>query len=227
VSAPRISVIIPAFQEATQIAEVVACAREVGDEVLVVDAGSPDGTAALARAAGARVLQSPKGRGPQLDAGARAALGEVLLFLHADTRLPGTARAALEEALDVPEVEGGNFFLRFVPGSRLTRLYDVLYDVRRRWLGIYYGDSALFVRRSVYDVLGGFRPLPILEDYEFIRRLERRGRTRYVRHVEAHTSTRRFARRPLWTLFIWTAVQGLYLLGVPPQRLARLYADLR
>lgn len=227
VNEPFISVVIPAFQEAAHISAAVSSARKIGDEVIVVDANSPDGTAQLAAAAGARVLQAPKGRGPQLDAGARHARGDVLLFLHADSRLPASARAAILEVLSHPDIDGGNFLLHFEPETRVGRLFGQLYDLRRRTLRIYYGDSALFLRRSAYEALGGFRPLPILEDYEFIRRLERRGRTLYLRHIAVTTSARRFAHRPLRTLLIWAAVQGLYSAGVSPYRLAQLYADLR
>lgn len=114
-----------------------------------------------------------------------------------------------------------------MPETRLARVYTWLYHVRRRALRIYYGDSAMFVRREVYERLGGFKPLPLLEDYEWMRRLERHGRTAYVREVAAETSTRRFADRPAQVMGEWVLIQGLYLLGVPPARLARLYADVR
>jgi rSAM/selenodomain-associated transferase 2 len=222
-----VSVIIPTWNEAARIEEAVACARAVGDEVVVADGGSPDGTADLAARAGARVVHAPKGRGAQLHAGAVAARGDVLLFLHADTALAPEARGAVLRALEDPRVPGGNFFLRFTPETRLARVYTWLYHVRRRALRIYYGDSAMFVRREVYERLGGFKPLPLLEDYEWMRRLERHGRTAYVREVAAETSTRRFADRPARVMGEWVLIQGLYLLGVPPARLARLYADVR
>jgi rSAM/selenodomain-associated transferase 2 len=224
-----ISVIIPTWREAGRIAACVRSAREIGDEVLVVDAESPDATAELAEEAGARVLRVPrKGRGPQLHAGAEAARGDVLLFLHADADLGPGARAEIARALADPAVVGGNFYLRFWPDdSRFARLFTWVNHARRRSLRIYYGDSAIFVRRDVYAELGGFRALPILEDYELVRRLERRGKTAYVRAVEVRASARRFEARPWRTLAGWVIIQTLYLLGVPPARLARLYADLR
>lgn len=191
------------------------------------DAGSPDGTASLAERAGATVVASEKGRGPQLHAGARACRGDVLLFLHADARLPPQAREAMLGALADETVGGGNFLLRFDPCCGWARLFTWANDVRRRTAGIYYGDSAIFVRRSIYEELGGFRPLPILEDYDLVRRLERRTRTAYVRHVVVTASARRFASSPVRTLGTWALVQGLYTLGVSPSRLARLYADVR
>jgi rSAM/selenodomain-associated transferase 2 len=221
-------VIIPTWCEAARIEGAVRRARQMADEVIVVDASSPDDTALRARCAGAQVLVvHAKGRGPQLHAGARAASGDVLLFLHADAELGPGARTAVLRALGDPAVVGGNFYLRFWPEGPWTRLFSWINDVRRRRLDIYYGDSAIFVRRAVYDELGGFRALPILEDYELVRRLERHGRTAYVREVEVRASARRFAARPWRTLFAWIVIQALYTMGVHPHRLARLYADRR
>ncbi len=222
-----VSVIIPTWREATEVRDAVEAARLIGDEVIVSDGGSDDATVNLARAAGARVVAAAKGRGAQLHAGALAAAGDVLLFLHADTRLPPAARRAMLEALESPSIAGGNFFLLFDDPGPLARVFTWLYDLRRRWMRIYYGDSALFVRRNVYQTLGGFRPLPILEDYELIRRLEKTNKTAYVRQIQASTSTRRFARAPMQTLLVWTVVQALYLLGVSPARLKALYSDAR
>ncbi len=223
----RISAIIPTYLEAEHIGEAVAAARTVADEVIVVDAASPDGTAALARAAGASVITDGKGRGRQLRVGAGAARGEVLLFLHADARLRGPSRASMLRALAAPEVCGGNFLLRFVPSDGWARFFSWANDVRRRRLGIYYGDSAVFVRRRVYEALGGFRDLPIMEDYEFTRRLERYGRTVYLRDACVEVSARRFASAPARTLSSWVLIQTLYSLGVSPKRLAALYRDAR
>jgi len=222
-----ISVVIPAWQEADTIEGAVRAALAVGDEVVVVDAGSPDGTADRARQAGAQVIVGPKGRGPQLHGGARAAAGDVLLFLHADARLPPEARGAILEALAAPGVVGGNFLLCFEPASPSARLLGWLNDARRRWLRIYYGDSAIFVRREVYERLGGFRAMPILEDYQFVRRLERLGPTAYIRRVTVTASARRFQGALFRTLVVWIVVQGLYSMGMSAERLAGLYRDIR
>lgn len=224
---PSISVIVPTWCEETLVATTVREALAVGDEVIVADGGSTDGTAAAARAAGARVVVAPRGRGPQLHAGACSARGDVLLFLHADARLPPAARAAIREALADEAVLGGNFHLRFVPASFAASLFTCANDVRRRSLRIYYGDSAIFLRRSTYESLGGFPALPIFEDYELVRRLERAGRTAYVRDVTVEASARRFERSPIRTLATWTMLQLLYSLGVSPHRLARFYATSR
>jgi len=223
----ELSVIIPTWQEAGCIAQAVDAARAIGDEVIVADAASPDGTAELAARAGARVVIANKSRGEQLHAGALAARGDTLLFLHADARLPASARAAIAAALAREEVQGGNFYLRFAPETRAARFYTWANHVRRRWLRVYYGDSALFIRRSAYEQLGGFRPLPVFEDYELVRRLEAARRTKYIRDVEVTASARRFERAPLRTLLLWGAMHTLYASGVPAARLAALYRDLR
>jgi rSAM/selenodomain-associated transferase 2 len=222
-----IAVVIPTWCEAVVIGEAVTAARAVGDEVIVVDAGSPDGTAEIATRAGARVVSAAKGRGLQLHAGALDAKSDVLLFLYADARLPSTARGAILRVLADARLAGGNFYLRFEPASPAARLFTWANDARRRWLDVYYGDSGLFVRRSVYEALGGYRPLPIMEDYDFIRRLECGYPTAYLRRDVVTVSARRFAGKPLRTLLRWALIQSLYSLGVPAGRLATLYADHR
>lgn len=223
----KISAIIPTWCEAESVERAVECARAIADEVLVVDANSSDDTADRARSAGAIVISSDKGRGVQLDVGAENARGDVLLFLHADAHLPATARAAIEGALEDDEVLGGNFHLRFVPETPWARVFSRINDWRRRLLRIYYGDSALFVRRDAYEELGGFRALPIMEDYDLVRRLERLGRTAYIRHVDVEVSARRFVASPLKTLAVWSIVQVLFSSGVSAAHLSRLYADIR
>jgi len=223
----KISAIIPAWNEASTIAAAVEAARAVADEIIVADGGSHDGTAQRVAAAGAHLVHAPKGRGQQLRAGAARAAGDVLLFLHADVRLEPGARAAIERALADPDVVGGNFYLRFDEASFAARVFTLANHWRRAWLQIYYGDSAIFVRATTYAALGGFRALPIFEDYDFVRRLEAAGRTAYLRDVVAVASARRFSDSPLRTLGVWTALQTLFSLGVSAERLARFYADTR
>ena len=224
----KISVIIPTWCEAGRIAQAIDMARAVGDEIIVADPGSPDSTGEVARSHGAQLVRADKGRGCQLRAGAAAASGEVLLFLHADAELPVGARDAILCALRDPDVVGGNFLLAFEGDTPFAKLYSVANDLRRRWFRVYYGDSGIFVRRPVYEALGGFKPYPIFEDYEFVRRLEQRGRTAYVRDVAIRVSARRFESAPLKTLANWALLHGLYsFLRVHPDRLAVLYAHVR
>jgi rSAM/selenodomain-associated transferase 2 len=227
VSAPKLSIIIPTWNEERLIADAIAQARVIGDEVIVVDGGSRDGTAAWAEEAGAAVVTAPKGRGPQLLAGAAAAKGEILLFLHADARLPPSARDAILGALAEPAVLGGAFYIRFLPGSWFTRLLEPANSLRRRLSKRYYGDTGLFVRAPTYRELGGHRPWKVMHDYEFSGRMEKAGRCVYITEPCIWASARRFEGRELRTLGAWLTVQTLYRFGVPPRLLSPLYPDVR
>jgi rSAM/selenodomain-associated transferase 2 len=223
-----ISIIIPALNEAQSIGETLdAAARLKGDvEVIVVDGGSADETVEVARARGARVVTSARGRGAQMHAGAQAARGEVLWFLHADTLAPADAAECVARALLTPGAVGGNFRIRFDGASGAARFLTWLYP-RLRLLGLAYGDSGFFVRRAAYERAGGFRAFPIFEDLDLLRALWRQGR-----FVQAEgcvvTSSRRFEGRSFVLTFVrWSVLQGLYWLGVSPHTLARLYAPVR
>lgn len=222
-----ISIIIPTFNEATTVRGLAAdLARLEGPaEVIISDGGSEDATAEMARDCGLRVIAAPRGRGGQMNAGARLARGEALLFLHADTSLPAGALAEIARALRRPEVCGGNFSLVFEgrtwEARALTRLYPLL-----RLGGMCYGDSGFFVRREIFERAGGFRDYPIFEDCDLYRRLRRLGR--FVRlPAAATTSSRRFEGRFLRTFALWSFMQVLYWLGVDPRRLDRIYKPVR
>lgn len=219
-SGARLSVVIPALDEAAHIAAAIASVG-AADEIVVVDGGSRDGTPELASAAGAQVLISAPGRGRQLALGAQAATGVWLVFLHADTRLdPGWAEALRRLPADVV---GGAFRFTLDPPRRAHRVIEFGVDLRARGLGLPYGDQALFARRTTYQELGGFRPLPLMEDVDFVRRLGRAGRLAFPA-VRAHTSARRFQQRGLLgtTLLNWSLL-ALYAAGWPATRLAQLY----
>ena len=225
---PQLSVIIPALDEARSIgATLDAAARVRGEvEIVVVDGGSADGTAEVARASGARVVTSERGRGAQMHAGARAARGEVFWFLHADTLAPPDAAERIAEALRDPRAVGGNFRVRFDGRGRPARFLTWLYPRLRR-LGLAYGDSGFFVRRAAYERAGGFKPFPIFEDLDLLRALRRQGR--FVQaDASVVTSSRRFEGRSFAHTFArWSLLQALYWLGVSPHALARLYAHVR
>lgn len=222
----RVSVIIPTLDEATRVpALIAALRREPGlAEIIIADGGSADGTAAIAQALGARVVESAPGRGRQLRAGAAAASAEILLFLHADSVFPSGGLAALTTLLDRdPAIPGGNFRVVFDGDSGFARWLTGFYAWLRRF-ALYYGDSGIFVRRRVYEAIGGFAPLPLMEDYDFVRRLERAGPTVRVDDPPLVTSSRKFAgRHPVAIFWGWSVVHILYWLGVAPERLARLY----
>jgi rSAM/selenodomain-associated transferase 2 len=222
----RVSVIIPTLDEALELPPLIAQLQQEPElaEIVVADGGSSDGTAVIAERLGVRVVASPRGRGPQLRAGAAAASGEVLLFLHADSVFPAGGLAAITAALvQNPEAPGGNFTLIFDGESRFARWLTGFYALIRR-VGLYYGDSGIFVRRSVYNAIGGVKPIALMEDYEFVRRLECAGPTIRIDDPPLVTSSRKFAgRRAPAIVAGWLLIHLLYALGVPPARLARLY----
>jgi rSAM/selenodomain-associated transferase 2 len=226
-----ISVVIPALNEAARMPGLLHAlrAQPVSLEVIVVDGDSADGTAEAARAAGATlVLSAPRGRGQALSAGAEAARGEALLFLHADCVFPPGGLAALERLLrERPEVVGGNFRLLFDGNDGFSRWLTGFYALIRR-LGFYYGDSGIFVRRAVLEAIGGVRPIALMEDYDLVRRLRRAGPTACVVEPPLVTSSRRFAgRRPAAIVLGWVRLHLLYWLGVDPARLALFYDSER
>lgn len=227
---PFVSVIVPCLDEADQLPGLLDhLATLRGDaEVVVVDGGSEDDSVAIARdhPLAPRVVESMTGRAYQLNTGAGVASGEVFCFLHADTRLPVDAWRQLADALADPEIAGGDFRLRFDGDDWFCRL---LVAVRRveRWFGVYYGDSAIFCRRWVFDVLGGYAAMPIMEDYEFVRRLERRFTTTYLPGPVVTSARRWKALGLVRTVWSWLVIHGLYLAGVSPERLARRYPHAR
>jgi rSAM/selenodomain-associated transferase 2 len=197
-------------------------AQEPPWDWIVADGGSSDGTAALATRLGAQVVESPRGRGVQLGAGAAAASGDALLFLHADTALPPGALRAIRSALADPTIVGGNFGLRFDGDTAVDRLFTAYYRARQELSGVFFGDSAMFARSSTFREVRGFPPDPILEDLGLLRRLRQRGRLVRVA-AEVRTSARRYRGRPLRTVARWAAIVTLFRLGVSPRRLAWLY----
>jgi rSAM/selenodomain-associated transferase 2 len=220
----KISVIIPALNEAPCIARTIQSAA-VGNplEIIVVDGGSRDETVQQAREAGATVLSSGPGRGRQMNAGASRATGSVLLFLHADTLLPGNYSSLTGPCLADSKVSAGAF--RFAATERFAGRFLVQWatNLRSRWLQMPYGDQALFLRRATFEELGGFVDWPILEDYELVRRLRHRGKLKTLSEP-AVTSGRRWQRLGvLRTAWINQRVIIGYRLGVPIEKLARLY----
>jgi rSAM/selenodomain-associated transferase 2 len=229
-----VSIVIPTYNEATSIAAVLERLRHVrGDfEVLVADGSSTDFTQRIVCEIAAtyprslRLLESVRNRAIQLNGAALQAHSDVFLFLHADMLVPPETVAAVEDSLRDPKVTGGNFQIVFAGDTAVERFFTWCYRVRRPF-GIYYGDSGVFVRREVFERLGGFKPIPIMDDYEFVRRLERAGRTVCL-NPPMLVSARRWRVQGLFpTLFSWVWIQALYSLGVPAKHLARWYRPVR
>jgi rSAM/selenodomain-associated transferase 2 len=221
---PSITIVTPCLNRAPTLPEALESVRSQGYprlEHIVVDGGSTDGTRTEAAAAGATVMTSERGRGAQLAAGARAARGEWLVFLHADTRLEeGWARALRSLPGDVV---GGAFRFALDPPRFRYRWLEACVALRCRLFRLPYGDQGFFSRREAYFQTGGFRSLPLMEDVDFARRLGRAGPLAFPA-VRAFTSARRFERRGM----LATSLRNLWLLalyfaGRTPSHLARLY----
>lgn len=250
----RVAIVVPTLNEEATIARTLPAAQAAlaplaGDELVVSDGGSADRTVEVARALGARVVVGPAGRGGQLNRGAAATTAEILLFLHADTTLPAGALAGIRRAIGggggagrggdaaarrggadrgmPPGAIGGAFLVRFDTDRRLLRLGAWLINQRTRATRLPLGDQAHFVTRAAFDELGGYRDWPILEDLDFAWRLRRHGRTAMLKQ-RVTTGARRFvelgvARTVATNWWIWL----LFVAGVSPRRLARLYSDVR
>lgn len=219
----KLSIVIPTLNAAATLPQTLA-SLEGARDVLVVDGGSEDGTVELARRSGVRVERAPRGRGLQLHAGAEAARGDWLLFLHADTQLEsGWTKAVESFCADLANRRKAAAF-RFSLDDRSVqaRRLEQLVAWRVRWMGLPYGDQGLLISRELYGALGGFRLLPLMEDVDLVRRIGRRRLT--VLPIAACTSAARW-RRDGWlqrSLRNLTCL-ALYLLGVPPHVIQRLY----
>jgi rSAM/selenodomain-associated transferase 2 len=216
-----VSVVIPALNEAERIGATVDAAFAAGaSEVVVADGGSTDATVAIATARGARVVTGEKTRGRQLNAGARAASGASVIFVHADTLLPAGAADAVSSALDSGFVFGG-FRVAFVERGfeRVARMINA----RTRLTGAPWGDQAQFARRELFLRMGGYPEMPLMEDYELARRMKRAGRT-ILLPLSVRTSARRFAKKGVFrtTCTNWLIIAS-YHLGISAERLARWY----
>lgn len=221
-----LSIVIPALNEAPNLQALLPdlARRCPGAEVIVVDGGSRDRTAAVVtRHPGARLLVAPPGRARQMNAGAREAAGDVLLFLHADTQLPDGAAAAIAAELAGPDVVGGRFDVRFDSPRPVFRMIAWFMNVRSRWTGICTGDQAIFVRRASFEAAGGYPDIALMEDIELSRRLRRRGRLGALR-LRVTTSARKWEREgPLRTIVLMWTLRWLHFWGVSPARLHRWY----
>jgi rSAM/selenodomain-associated transferase 2 len=229
-----VSVVVPVLDEEALIERCVGALSAFCPpwELLVVDGGSADATLERATRATAavegRVLRAERGRGAQLNAGARVARGDVLLFLHADVTLPADAPAWIERAFADQRVVAGAFRTRTVSEAGVHVLSPLLRiaDVRSRVSRLPYGDQALFVRRAEFEEVGGFPEIPLLEDLEMSRRLSRRGLIRTVPRC-VRVSGRRILSRPLRSALTMNLFPLLYRLGVSPAVLARFYGHAR
>lgn len=236
--AMTISVIIPTLNEERTIAATLAHTASLGfDELIVVDGGSTDETPALLESYRLKTQSSalspvhwvtaPAGRARQMNEGAKASCGEVLLFLHADTQLPRDATTVINRALADHRMVGGRFDIRFDRPSMWGTIISRMMNWRSRLSGLATGDQALFVRRPLFEQMGGFADMPLMEDIEFSRRLKRKGATAALT-ATVTTSFRRWEQQgPLRTILLMWTLRFLYWIGVSPHTLSRWYGLVR
>src|SRR5881394_1000781 len=220
-----ISIIVPVLNEAASIERFLRCLRERagGAEVIVVDGGSSDETIDLARNHCDRCLRAPRGRAVQMNAGARAASGDTLWFVHSDCEVPAGCLQQISDVLRQPEVVGGFFRIR-LPNKRLVyRLTDSFAHYAGLLLGMRFGDHGFFCRRTAFEEIGGFPEMPLMEDAEFFRKLRRLGRIAVISSCLI-SSPRRYEEIGPWRLTLtYGLIALLYLLRVPIPALATIY----
>lgn len=225
---PLVSVIVPTFNEERALPGALERLASLPGrwELLIADGGSRDRTVEIAAAHGVEVIAEGGTRPAQLNAAAQASCGEIVLFLHADSRLPISAYRSLTEATGDLSIVGGNFALRFEGNDRFAFFMTLFYWLHRR-AHRYYGDSSVWLRRETFERIGGFREVPFMDDYDLVRRLETDGRTTCL-PGPAFTSPRRWRELGLArTILSWTVLRLLFRLGVRPEAVGALYRRVR
>ena len=224
---PALCIVVPVLDEAGHLASRLSELqrfRDRGARVVVVDGGSADASLAIARQHADLALLAPRGRAAQMNAGAAACPADVLLFLHADTRLPEDADALVGRA--TLSYAWGRFDVRIDSRRPLLRVVAGSMNLRSRWSGIATGDQALFVRHELFSQVGGFPDLPLMEDIALSRELKRHGPPCCLRQ-RVSTSARRWERDGAWrTILLMWRLRAAYFLGADPARLARRYGQL-
>jgi len=219
-----ISIIIPALNESATICRTLSRLKGVKNlEVIVVDGGSRDNTAELARSFGAKVIQAGPCKAIQMNAGASAARGDILVFLHADTLMPRSFKYQILSALNQNGVAAGAFRLAIDSTHAGIRFIEGMAYLRSRYLRLPYGDQALFMKKGLFEGIGGFPEMPIMEDFILVRRLKRRGKIVIVTE-SVKTSPRRWLHLGIFKAWLINQlIVTAYYLGISPDRLSRWY----
>ena len=229
-SIPKISIVVPALNEAPFIRQTLLALqplRQSGHEVIVVDGGSHDATETIAHPFSDHVIRSHRGRARQLNAGARIAKGNILLFLHADTTLPESADRFIIDGMTTADTCWGRFDVRLSGRQPLFRILECLMNWRSRFTGIATGDQGIFVLRDLFERAGGFPEIDLMEDIALSKLLRKNGHPLCLSQ-RVTTSSRRWERNGIFRtiLFMWH-LRLVYALGANPQRLAQLYETLK
>lgn len=231
----RIAVIIPVFNEQEVVSSLINALVPLSfQEIIIVDGDSVDGTMQAAKTClnqlgnpNFRIILGPRGRARQMNVGAAQATADILLFLHADTQLPHNAKGLIAEALSNSRIVGGRFDVRFPQDTGYAWVVSRMMNLRSRLSGMCTGDQAMFVRRSIFESMGGFAEIPLMEDLEFSRRLKRQGKVVAIQE-KVITSFRRWEQQgPLRTILQMWTLRFLYWIGWDPHRLQQFYHHVR
>ncbi|MTI58857.1 MAG: glycosyltransferase [Firmicutes bacterium] len=224
-----ISIIIPTFNEEKTISDTISHVKALkGDkEIIVVDGGSEDSTLTLAEKEADIVFKTTSGRGHQLNEGAYAAGGDILFFLHCDSRLEKDALSAIKDVLSDKGLIGGCFSLKIADDSLPLRFISWTSNLRSRFLKIIFGDQGIFIRKDIFFRLGGFPEIELMEDWEFSRKMASKGELAFLSN-KIYTSARRWYSFGIWrTILLMQKIKLLYLLGVKPEKLNQIYRNPR
>ena len=224
IATAKISIIIPTLNESKNIQATLSSTQiSTNIEVIVVDGGSKDNTVDIVESLGVKVITGYQNRARQMNAGAKNATGDILLFLHADTVLPADFDAMIRTAMQQPLTVAGAFALRINAAQAGLRLVEWGVKLRSKWFNMPYGDQAIFMTKDKFNDIGGFPELPIMEDFELIRNLKSLGKITFI-SVPVITSPRRWLKKGiLQTTLINQIIIIAYFLGVSPQRIRRWY----
>lgn len=224
----RISVVIPVLNETENINRLIGHLRALpsdkGPEIIVVDGDADQSTVKAIEHSNVITAAADPDRAVQMNAGAALATGDVLLFLHADTFLPWNAFERIESALQDDRYQGGAFDLGILTTRKIFKVTECYVALRTRLTRVPFGDQGIFIRKTYFEQIGGYREIPIMEDVELMRRIRKRGEAICIITEKVMTSPRRWEKEGvLYATFRNWALQLLYIFGMPPERLARWY----